>query len=499
MRSAGPLTARPPISGLTATHGTRRALERGADLLDREDRPDRDVRVARRDHDQVGRVERLEHAGRGARLGARPRSGRRRPRRGARARRTTPGTGTSRPASRRTCAGGRRSPAAARTRARARARAARSPSESGAPARSACVRTRCRPMSRSPSRNHASPPSVAAGRERVPGLVGAAPAALLVGDARERVEDRCRGRARRAGPSTSTSSPTLPIDGDVGRIDDRDDAAQEARAADAAREHGHLHAAAPARSVARTLRVRGPSRAAQTLEVGERVDVVDEIRRVAPSASGAERGEPLGAARPVDRREQPGRGERERVRRPVGRRREREPAVGNGAREREQVARRDARQVGVDDEQRPAPPAASAAASRPARTAAPWPPPGSATSVAPAAARGARGRRADRRRTSGRPPRRRRRTSASIAARERRPGVARERAEPALALRTAERDDQRRHRRGHYPPGAPWGAATGRVYAASAPDPGARRPTRGGRTSAWRAAPRRRAGRCARR
>ena len=99
-------------------------------------------------------------------------------------------------------------------------------------------------MSRSPSRNHASPPSSPAALERVPGLVGAAPAALLVGHARERVEDAVEvGR--------DVQAEHLDVVADVadhrhvGRVDDRDDAAQEARAADAAREHGDLHAAAP--------------------------------------------------------------------------------------------------------------------------------------------------------------------------------------------------------------------------------------------------------------
>ena len=39
--------------------------DRVPDLLDGEDRSDRDERIARRDHDQVCRAKRLEHAGRG--------------------------------------------------------------------------------------------------------------------------------------------------------------------------------------------------------------------------------------------------------------------------------------------------------------------------------------------------------------------------------------------------------------------------------------------------
>ena len=166
IRSAGPFTARPPISGLTATHGTRALLERRADLLDREDRPDRDVRVARRDHDDVGLLERLEHAGRRRGLGRARVVDRVHLVAVRRVRRTRSGTGTSRRASRRTSAAARRSPAAARTRARTRAASRAVASESGAPARRSCVRTRCRPRSRSPSRNHASPPSSPPSRAR---------------------------------------------------------------------------------------------------------------------------------------------------------------------------------------------------------------------------------------------------------------------------------------------------------------------------------------------
>ena len=66
IRSAGPLTARPPISGLTATAGTRRAASASRIAVDREDRADRDVRVARRDEQQF----RLRRAPRGPRARA---------------------------------------------------------------------------------------------------------------------------------------------------------------------------------------------------------------------------------------------------------------------------------------------------------------------------------------------------------------------------------------------------------------------------------------------
>ena len=61
--------------------------------------------------------------------------------------------------------------------------------DKGSPSRSACVRTRWRPRSRSPSRNQSSPPRARDGRERLPRLAGPAPAALLVVEACERVED----------------------------------------------------------------------------------------------------------------------------------------------------------------------------------------------------------------------------------------------------------------------------------------------------------------------
>ena len=59
-----------------------------------------------------------------------------------------------------------------------------------------------------------------AGRlERVPGLVGAAPAALLVGDARERVEDAVEvGRDVQAEHLDVVAD--VAYDGDVVRVDD---------------------------------------------------------------------------------------------------------------------------------------------------------------------------------------------------------------------------------------------------------------------------------------
>ena len=83
--------------------------------------------------------------------------------------------------------------------------------DSGVPSRRACVRTRCRPRSRSPSRNHDFAAEGLDRCERVPRLVGPPPAALLVGEAGERVQDAVQIRARRTRPSTSRSSPTLTI------------------------------------------------------------------------------------------------------------------------------------------------------------------------------------------------------------------------------------------------------------------------------------------------
>ena len=60
--------------------------------------------------------------------------------------------------------------------------------DSGSPRRSASVRTRCSPVSRSPSLNQASPPSSAAVSSAFQRLVAPPPAALGVEDAGERVE-----------------------------------------------------------------------------------------------------------------------------------------------------------------------------------------------------------------------------------------------------------------------------------------------------------------------
>jgi hypothetical protein len=101
----------------------------------------------------------------------------------------------------------------------------------------------------------------------------------------------------------------------------------------------------------------------ETVEIVDSVDVVDQVGRL-DEPRRAERGVALCAAGAVERAEEVLVGEPEGVRRPVGRRREREPFLRDRSREREQVTRRRARQVGVGD---PAETAASSAA----RTAAP--------------------------------------------------------------------------------------------------------------------------------
>ena len=113
--------------------------------------------------------------------------------------------------------------------------------ESGSPMRSACVRTRCRPRSRSPSWNHASPPSVATLSSARQRLAGASPAACFVVGARERVEDRVEV-GRDVQPEHLDVVADVADDGDVRRRRRVDDALHEARAADAAREDDELHA-----------------------------------------------------------------------------------------------------------------------------------------------------------------------------------------------------------------------------------------------------------------
>ena len=111
--------------------------------------------------------------------------------------------------------------------------------------------------------------------ERVPRLVRTAPAALLVGQAGERVEDRVEvGRDVEAEHLDVVAD--VADDRELARVDHLDEPAQEARAADAARQADDLHAA----SGLDDARVRGPSAAADAVEILDLVDVVGEVRQV---------------------------------------------------------------------------------------------------------------------------------------------------------------------------------------------------------------------------
>ena len=270
--------------------------------------------------DQVGR-RRAPRARRArARASRRPRSGRRRPRPGGRARRTTPGTGSS-PAGVSSHVRSRSSVAGSSASSTPSARASRAvTAESGSPRRSASVRTRCRPMSRSPSRNQSSPPSSRYGLERVPRLVRPAPAALLVGEPGERVEDAVEvGR--------DVQAEHLDVVADV--ADDRHARPgrrprraprEEARAADAAGEHDDLHARGASDSSAARVRVaergrraaRGPP-ACRRRRRGSGSPRARRRRAASARARGSARRCPARRAARTGRR-----GERERVRRPVG-------------------------------------------------------------------------------------------------------------------------------------------------------------------------------------
>ena len=88
-------------------------------------------------------------------------------------------------------------------------------------------------------------------------------------------------------------------------------------------------------------------------EVGERVDILDEVPEGEVLERHVERGgvgaELPGAPRPVERLEDLGEGQPEGVRRPVGRLDDRDP-LRDGAAGRVEVGRPDARDVRVDDE-----------------------------------------------------------------------------------------------------------------------------------------------------
>ena len=145
------------------------------------------------------RVERLEDAGGRRARRPRPRRRARRPRPRAVARRTTPGTGTC-PAGVTTSVRSavvRRGQEPRREARRATSRAVTA--ESGSPRRSACVRTRWSPRSRSPSRNQPSPPHSRSRLERAPASRRRAPSRAPRRSGRRARRGRSRGRARRGG------------------------------------------------------------------------------------------------------------------------------------------------------------------------------------------------------------------------------------------------------------------------------------------------------------
>ena len=94
---------------------------------------------------------------------------------------------------------------------------------------------------------------------RVPGLLRAAPALGLVENARERVEDRVQvGRDVEARDLEIVAH--VPDDRDVTRVERLRQRAREAGASEPACEQRDLHRVSPARSSSRTAAVRGPSR-----------------------------------------------------------------------------------------------------------------------------------------------------------------------------------------------------------------------------------------------
>ena len=126
------------------------------------------------------------------------------------------------------------------------------------------------------------PAERAHGLEHAPRLVRAAPAAALVVETGERVEDRVEvGRDVQAEHLEVVAD--VADDGDVARLDDVDEALDEPRSAHPAGENGDLHADDQFRE---HTRVRGPS-GARAAEVGERVCVVTQAGRVTEMATSA--------------------------------------------------------------------------------------------------------------------------------------------------------------------------------------------------------------------
>ena len=175
----------------------RRRSSSRSQLAHGEDRSDRDVRVAGRDDDRVGGGERAQHSG----AGRRPRSPRRsRASTSSSWRRLTNHSWNGNvPAGVAMCVR-RRSSVAGRIRVCSPASRASSAvtSDSDAPARAAPSSARDEVRGRD-HRAGTSPPRPSSQPTRAfQRLIRAPPAAFVVGEPGERVEDGCRGRARRA-------------------------------------------------------------------------------------------------------------------------------------------------------------------------------------------------------------------------------------------------------------------------------------------------------------
>ena len=127
--------------------------------------------------------------------------------------------------------------------------------------------------------------------ERLPRLAGAAPAALLVGEPRQRVEDAVEvGRDPQAQHLEVVRD--VADDGDVVRIDDTEQPAQEPRPTDAAREDCDVHAAVSSRSATQHAPCVLAEAVTEPGEIAGRVDVIHQdwaSRAAVTSARAAKR------------------------------------------------------------------------------------------------------------------------------------------------------------------------------------------------------------------
>ncbi len=253
-----------PANGLAADQRTDRnggsapLLERLADSRDGEDRADADERVARRDRDQVGPGKGLEHPRRGPRiLGALEAHGIH----------LVTVLPADEPLLEREVAGRGLEPRAQPVVGRGQQRR-HEPERRRELTRDAGERLAVAQLLRA---DEVEPevavaeleprvgPEAARLPERVPGLVLATPAALLVQAAGERVEDRVEVRR-------DVEAEDLDVVADVAddrqllRLDRLRERAGETGAAEAACEDGDLHRARPVRSASSAAAVRGPSR-----------------------------------------------------------------------------------------------------------------------------------------------------------------------------------------------------------------------------------------------